>query len=59
MTVRLASAAFLLDIVHIAIRGELAVTTDDAATAKRRETEESNKTTHTSLRAALEQLPCR
>ena len=37
VTVRLARIALLLDVVHITIGGQLAVATDDAATAERRE----------------------
>ena len=37
VTVRLARVALLLDVVHITIGGQLAVATDDAATAERRE----------------------
>ena len=47
VAVRLARVAFFLDVVHVSIGGELAVATDDAATAERRESEEPNKTTHT------------
>jgi hypothetical protein len=47
VAVGLARVAFLLDVVHVSIRGELAVATDDAATAERGEAEESNKTSHT------------
>jgi hypothetical protein len=47
VTVRLARIAFLLNVVHVSIGGELAVTTDDAATAECCESEEPNKTSHT------------
>ena len=46
VAVRLAPVALFLDVIHLAIRGELAVATDDAAAAECGESEEPNKTTH-------------
>jgi hypothetical protein len=56
---RLARAAFLLDVIDVPIRGKLVVATDDAATVERGESEEPNKTSHISLRAALKHFPYR
>jgi hypothetical protein len=49
----LARVAFLLDVVHVSTRGKLAIATDDATAIERGESEEPNKTSHISLRAAL------
>ena len=57
VAVGLARLAFFLDVVHVTIRGELAVATHDAATVQCGESEKPNKTTHTSLRAALKHFP--
>jgi hypothetical protein len=54
---RLARVAFFLDVIYVSTRGELAVTTDDAATVERGEPEEPNKTSHISLRVALKHFP--
>jgi hypothetical protein len=59
VTVRRARVSFFLDVIHVSIRRELAIAADDAAAAECRESEEPNKATHTSLRAALEQFPYR
>ena len=49
MAVRLARVAFFLDVIHVAIRGEIAVPAHDTATTERRESEEPHETTHTNL----------
>ena len=46
---RLQASPFSLDVIHVAIGGELAVPAHDAATTKRGETEKANKATHTGL----------
>ena len=56
MRVPLASIALFLDIIHIAIGGELAVASHNAAAAKRGESEKSNETTHANLRPAHQQI---
>ena len=56
---RLACVALFLNVIYVSIRRALAIAADDAAAAECGESEEPNKTTHTSLHAALEQFAYR
>jgi hypothetical protein len=47
VAVGLARVPFLLDVVHLPVRGELAVSADDASAVESCESEESNETSHT------------
>jgi len=57
VAMRFARVAFFFDVIHVLTRGKLAVATDDAATVESGESEEPNKTSHISLRAAFKHFP--
>ena len=51
-----AGRALFLDVGNLAVRGDFAVPTGDAAAGERREPEETNKTHHANPRLDIEQF---
>src|SRR6476620_6211475 len=56
MAVVSAGRAFLLDVGHFSIRGDLAIVTGHAPASERREAEEMNKTHHGNVRSENQQF---